>query len=253
MSTPYVYELYVDGVLRYIGKGRGQRRDFHAWYANHINYQRSIGKKVLTTKFYNRLAKAIREGAQVSTRIIRYYSTDEAAFAGEIYYIAKATGLWNKYGGGQGVTSEEARLMSKLGWADPEVKAHRLKQLQALQSKAQEGRSKSSAKAKFKRSMRDYWSSKEFANLIKANAFVLHTVGSKAKAAKARQEFFENGGRQVIADSNRRRLKDLEWKKRNIQILKEALARNNANPAFRAKCIDGIKAYWQKRRAANGT
>ena len=250
MSSPYTYGVYVDGVLRYIGKGHGQRRYFHVWMANYINHRRAKGEKVCTTRFYNRLAKALNNGASVVTKVFRYYATDEDAFAGEIYRIARATGLWNKLSGGQGFSSEEARIASKEGWesASEIVREKRLSGIHSNKGKqkAQAARLHPKAKAKFKASMRSYWESTEFLETVRENG--KNTVKSGALRQGLIEWFNIGGGREVIAESNRRRMQDHDWATKNKNQLAEARARNNANPAFQAKRLAGIQAYWKKKR-----
>lgn len=110
-STAYVYALIVDGIVRYIGKGRGLRAKQHLWVANSINRRRAAGEKVKATHFYNRLAKAVASGAKVDVRIIADGMTDEQAFAMEIREIEKAEDVWNATIGGEGLTSEAAKAL----------------------------------------------------------------------------------------------------------------------------------------------
>lgn len=107
---PYVYLVLVDGITRYVGKGSGNRKDFHIKVAKKLNVRRAGGEKVKSTNFYNKLAKALREGACVTTKVLRYYSTEEEAFEAEVRAIAKRVGLWNVLGGGNGFTSESSRV-----------------------------------------------------------------------------------------------------------------------------------------------
>jgi hypothetical protein len=103
-SAAYVYAILVDGVVRYIGKGRGPRAASHVSEAERINRRRAAGEKVRTSKFYNGLAAAIRAGRSVVSEIIAGDLTDEAAFARETEEIASypAGQLWNLLPGGLG-------------------------------------------------------------------------------------------------------------------------------------------------------
>lgn len=104
----YVYEIIVDGVVRYIGKGTRRRAQGHIAIAKTVNQRRAAGERVKTQKFYNQLARALREGADVSHRIVLGGLTTNEAFDLEIAAIAAApTGqLWNVLPGGQGADSE---------------------------------------------------------------------------------------------------------------------------------------------------
>jgi hypothetical protein len=77
--APYVYRVLVDGVVKYIGKGRYKR-------------------------FNNCFAKAVRESRAFGVEIVKVFSTDEEAFAEEVRLIAlHRSTLWNTYDGGQGL------------------------------------------------------------------------------------------------------------------------------------------------------
>jgi hypothetical protein len=116
-NRPYVYALLVDGTVRYVGKGRNGRMDDHVKAAVKINAKRTRGEKIKTTKFYNRLAKALRSGAEIKTQVLAWFATDERAFTEEIRQIAGRDGLWNTWGGGQGASSEWARENSTMLFA----------------------------------------------------------------------------------------------------------------------------------------
>jgi hypothetical protein len=55
----YVYVIYVDGVVRYIGKGRNARMHFHVIEARRINSRRARGANTerTSTKFYRNWPK----------------------------------------------------------------------------------------------------------------------------------------------------------------------------------------------------
>lgn len=254
VARPYVYAVMVDGVVRYIGKGRKGRRLEHIKRARYINRDRALGKKVKGTVFYNKLAKALREGAKVTTKVLRYYASDEAAFAGEIWQIANRKGLWNTAEGGQGgMTSKQARAIlanlkttgrweqirlvhsqaSKALWDNPERRA----KLLAIRATPE-------VKAKKAASTADWYKSKRMRKIAVRNG----KNSDKALLWEGRNKFYAEGGGAVIAASNRRRLKDPEWRERNKQILAEARKRNNADPVFQAKRKAGVEAYWERRR-----
>lgn len=105
----YVYIILVDGVLRYVGKGTGDRIRHHLKLCRSIARRRAKGQKVVTTKFYNRLTKALNAGASIECEIVADRLTDQAAFELEIAMINGHGGLWNKAPGGQGFSSEQWR------------------------------------------------------------------------------------------------------------------------------------------------
>lgn len=117
----YVYEIVVDGVVRYIGKGTGDRAWRHISFAEGIIRRRDAGEKIKTQKFYNKLAKAIRANSKVEYRIVMDgIMSNKAAFAAEVSAIASVPvgQLWNVLSGGQGADSEHF----KRNWQDPEIR-----------------------------------------------------------------------------------------------------------------------------------
>lgn len=104
----YVYEIIVDGVVRYIGKGTGPRAKVHLRVARRINSARAEGAKIRTSDFYNGLAKALRNGASVTHTIIAEGLSSEEAFRREVASIASipARQLWNEVPGGDGFSIE---------------------------------------------------------------------------------------------------------------------------------------------------
>lgn len=137
----YVYEIIVDGVVRYIGKGRGRRADSHIRIAKRLLRRQSVGEKVRRSRFYALLSEAIADERVVIARIVRSDLTDEQAFEEECAAIlAMPFGqLWNAAPGGEGQSSdylkeifadpakrEVFRQRSLAAWArDPERKGAR--------------------------------------------------------------------------------------------------------------------------------
>jgi hypothetical protein len=138
-SGCYVYEVIVEGVVRYIGKGTGRRAWRHTEIAARNNRLRSVDQKVKATKWHNRLAKALAAGASVEVRIIAEGMTSEQAFQREVAEIAsRPDGLWNYTGGGEGLDSDAARRL----WADP---GHRAAMVAKRQSEESRGRASEKA------------------------------------------------------------------------------------------------------------
>lgn len=117
----YVYEIVVDGIVRYIGKGTRSRVSRHLRAALGINRRRAVGQTVKARKFYNRLAKALRRGAIVEARITVAGLSSREAFNREIVEIASLPSdqLWNELPGGEGLSSEYAKRI----WADPRYRS----------------------------------------------------------------------------------------------------------------------------------
>jgi hypothetical protein len=98
----YVYAIYVDGVARYIGKGSNGRMHFHVIEARRINSRRARGANTdrTATKFYRKLAKAMRHGATITEKIMLDGLTNQRAHRIEKQKIEelhklKQDQLWN--------------------------------------------------------------------------------------------------------------------------------------------------------------
>lgn len=120
-SPFYVYEIVVDGVPRYIGKGCGERFKEHLRTARRISSARRSGQKFRTSRFYNRLVRALDSGSEIEARLIAEGLEEPAALALEIQEIGKRPKgeIWNTFAGGQGFTSEWLRER----WRDPDYRA----------------------------------------------------------------------------------------------------------------------------------
>jgi hypothetical protein len=98
----YVYAIYVDGVARYIGKGSNGRMHFHVIEARRINSRRARGANTdrTATKFYRKLAEAMRHGATITEKIMLDGLTNRRAYRIEKQKIEelhkqKQDQLWN--------------------------------------------------------------------------------------------------------------------------------------------------------------
>jgi hypothetical protein len=98
----YVYAIYVDGVARYIGKGSNGRMHFHVIEARRINNRRVRGANTdrTATKFYRKLAEAMRHGATITEKIMLDGLTNRRAYRIEKQKIEelhkqKQDQLWN--------------------------------------------------------------------------------------------------------------------------------------------------------------
>lgn len=116
----YVYAIKVDGIIRYIGKGRRYRVLEHFRYAREINRRRAAGQKVQAIYFHNKLAKAFRENGSLTYEIIASGLTDDAAYERErVEILAFPKGqLWNLREGGMGSNGDVIRAF----WRDPEFR-----------------------------------------------------------------------------------------------------------------------------------
>lgn len=117
----YVYAIAVDGVVRYIGKGNGNRTKEHLRIVARLAEGLPGGPKEQVV--HRRLAKAKKAGSEIAIERISSGLTDSEAYELERVEIAKgmATGeLWNLHEGGIGATSEFARAK----WQDPQYRAN---------------------------------------------------------------------------------------------------------------------------------
>lgn len=116
MATDFYVYGYRDhkGIMRYIGKGRGNRCNDHVSLAKSINEGRRLDRR---SPFTNWLAKQIRANKPYTIERLSEGLDEQSAFVLEIATI-KALGrlkreiggvLLNRLEGGDGVTSEDAR------------------------------------------------------------------------------------------------------------------------------------------------
>ena len=95
-GTCYVYHIIVDGVIRYIGKGKNGRV-----YAHLIDARRTANTPGIIGPFFRRqLVKAVKRGSVIQEKIIRTDLTDEEAYKFEHAMIGNfhknhAGQLWN--------------------------------------------------------------------------------------------------------------------------------------------------------------
>lgn len=121
----YVYEIVVDGICRYIGKGCGDRHKEHLRTTKKISRLRASGQTYRTSRLYNRLVRAYDGGSTIHTRIIAHFLRETAALVLERAEISKLPieQRWNILDGGQGWTSEAV----KARWLDPAYRARMAK------------------------------------------------------------------------------------------------------------------------------
>lgn len=110
----YVYAIVVDGVVRYVGKGTGGRKDDHFRQARRI-IREGADLSFTPSVCASNLAVAIQSGSDVSCRIVASDLGEQAAYDLERRLIARLrNGLWNKSPGGKGFTSDAAKRARKM-------------------------------------------------------------------------------------------------------------------------------------------
>jgi hypothetical protein len=261
-KTAYVYQIVVDGVVRYIGKGSGERADVHFRHARRLLRLRAAGAVIKETTFYNRLAAAIERGATIEARIIAVGLADEAAFEAEKGHIAECPKgqLWNIKGGGDGFSSDECyRLWTvrdrdvhsatmKAALADVEVRktiSERTKAgltpavLMARRETQKLASARPDVRAAKSAAMKQNWADPAY------RSNVLASVGSEAVRAR-------------MSASARRRIRtpeEIAKMQATMKVvcstpevrsrLSEQSRKSAADPATRARVSAGVKRKWE--------
>jgi hypothetical protein len=122
----YIYAIIVDGVVRYIGKGRNGRMYIHLIEAKRTSARCPAKTAHLSPRMHRKLVEAVRAGSQIIETIITSDLTDQAAYqlestmVGE-FHKCRAGQLWN--------TIDERFLEARYlpeKWDDPEHPLYRL-------------------------------------------------------------------------------------------------------------------------------
>jgi hypothetical protein len=204
----YAYEIVVDDIVRYIGKGRGKRYGDHLRTAKAILHGRYRGRERHRTIYIN-LVKALGVNSFIQHRIIADGMTDEEAFDLEINSIAdKPFGqLWNELPGGQGSTSDFLRQY----WQDRPEKAARLSER-----------------------MKEVWAadpSRRDARFAEPDAKAIQSAMVTAKWADPAYRSMQKKARKGV----KRKRGKFSTKRSELAIARWS------NPAFREKAVAGIK------------
>ncbi len=119
VSPTYVYEIRVDGVVRYIGKGRNGRIYSHMIEAQRTANKPGVKIRNLSPHLRKMLVSAIRRGARIKEKIITADLTDDAAYTLERHMI----GTFHKNHPGQLWNTIDERFMSAEylphNWSNP--------------------------------------------------------------------------------------------------------------------------------------
>lgn len=116
-SNHYVYEILVDGVVRYFGMGTGDRINAHIRAAKVINQKLNRGESFKALNIHIRLAEALRANSKIDLRTIACGLSKREACSEEIALISGAPKhqLWNEHRGGGGADPDNMKRL----WADP--------------------------------------------------------------------------------------------------------------------------------------
>jgi hypothetical protein len=226
----YVYALTVDGVVRYIGKGRRYRAIEHFRVARDINSRRAAGEKVKALPVHNKLAKALREGRSLDYQIIANGLTDAAAYELERAQIAQAPAgqLWNLHSGGSGGDRE----MMKALWADPAFRAF------CLQRQSEGRAADPNWRDKARQKTEEVWANATFRERWMKQH---RALWDDPVAAEERRELL----RRVWADPERaarkRELVRSQWTPERRAAMSENRRQAWADPEFKRKAMESVR------------
>ena len=99
-SAAYIYAIIVDGVVRYIGKGRNGRMYTHLIEAKRTSARCPKSTAHLSPRMHRKLVETFRAGSQIIETVIKSGLTDRAAYRLESRMIGefhkfRAGQLWN--------------------------------------------------------------------------------------------------------------------------------------------------------------
>ncbi|MFZ2252618.1 MAG: hypothetical protein WAW13_00420 [Minisyncoccia bacterium] len=230
MNQVYIYELLVDGIVRYVGMGSGDRIRAHWRAAVRINKRLSSGRDPQGLRVHLNLASALRAGSVLDHRFVAVGLTRDKARAMEVRQIASwpADQLWNEHPGGGGASPER---MVEL-WADPEWRDRQVALLTKVwtdpifRAEMVEARSDPAIRAKISKSV-----SSRFARLDERMKQSQRTASYYSENPQARQ---------VQSEMARARWANPE----NHDRLSKAVTAHWNDPAHRERQSEAAKKQW---------
>jgi len=125
-SAAYVYAIIVDGVVRYIGKGRNGRMYTHLIEAKRTSARCPRETAHLYPRLHRKLVEAVRAGSRITETVITSGLTDRAAYRLE----SRMIGEFHKFRAGQLWNTIDERFLDPRylpeEWDDPECPLYRL-------------------------------------------------------------------------------------------------------------------------------
>jgi hypothetical protein len=122
----YIYAIIVDGVVRYIGKGRNGRMYTHLIEAKRTSARCPKRTAHLYPRMHRKLVEAVRAGSQIIETVITSGLTDRAAYQLE----SRMIGEFHKFRAGQLWNTIDERFLDPQylpdEWDDPEHPFYRL-------------------------------------------------------------------------------------------------------------------------------
>ncbi len=125
-SAAYIYAIVVDGVVRYIGKGRNGRMYTHLIEAKRTSARCPASTVHLSPRMHRKLVETVRAGSQIIETVIKSGLTDRAAYRLE----SRMIGEFHKFRAGQLWNTIDERFLDPRylpdEWDDPEFPLYRL-------------------------------------------------------------------------------------------------------------------------------
>jgi LEM-3-like GIY-YIG domain len=125
-SAAYIYAIIVDGVVRYIGKGRNGRMYTHLMEAKRTSARCPARTAHLYPRMHRKLVETVRAGSRIIEAVITSGLTDRAAYRLE----SRMIGEFHKYRAGQLWNTIDERFLDPRylpdEWDDPENPLYRL-------------------------------------------------------------------------------------------------------------------------------
>jgi len=125
-SAAYIYAIIVDGVVRYIGKGRNGRMYTHLIEAKRTSARCPTSTAHLSPRMHRKLVETVRAGSQIIETVIKSGLTDRATYQLERRMI----GEFHKFRAGQLWNTIDERFLDPRDlpeeWDDPECPLYRL-------------------------------------------------------------------------------------------------------------------------------
>lgn len=238
----YVYAIKVDGVVRYIGKGRRKRALEHLRKAKEVLRLRAAGQRPRVSTLYRRLSAALEAGARIEHEVMVNGLTDEDALYREFLEIdaLPASQLWNTVPGGVGNSGAVMRQL----WESPEFRRKVMTSRRAQMYENEEWRERQRQAAVAQ------WADPEKRRRHNEQH---RKLWDDPAAAEDRRALL----RKVWADpektERKRALVKSQWTPERRAAMSENRRRAWADPAFKARAAKNISAAQSKpeRAAAN--
>lgn len=236
----YVYALTVDGVVRYIGKGRRYR------VVDHISRIKAIAEGrphsgTRTHPAYVNFAAAYKAGSEIDYFIIANGLTDEEAYLLEYLKIEEHPKgfLWNAQSGGRGDTG--GRRLRDV-WNNPITRA-------SLAAKIRVGHLNDKYKERARVRSLELWQDSKFRDRWLAQHRAFWTDPRSAAARRARLKTL--WATKTEAKEKVRAAVTKAWTPERRAAMAENRRRAWSDPEFKARVVAKVAAAKARRKALN--